>query len=109
MVVAFKATSVTTVRIEGWWDPDDWEHLRGGEKEREGQKEGGKRKEKVRKKSGRQGGDAMDSAGGKNRKIKELSDTSNSVKKSRCLPWRKKEAVGDRDERSFRWAQFQKW
>lgn len=81
MVVAFKATLVTIERIEGWWDPDDWERLKGGEKEREGQKEGGKREEKVREQSEGQGEDAMDSAGTKNQKTKELSDTSNAIKK----------------------------
>lgn len=48
MVVVFKATSMTIERIEGWWNSDKWEHLRGGGKEREGQKEGGKRKEKIK-------------------------------------------------------------
>lgn len=71
MVVVFKATSMTVERREGWWNSDKWEHLRGGGKEREGQKEGGRRKEKRKEQSEGQGRDVMDSAGEKNWKIKE--------------------------------------
>lgn len=74
-----------------------------GGKEREGQKEGGKRKEKRKEQSERQGGDATDSAGEKNQKIKEGSDMSNRVKKSRHVPWCQEKVIGDRDE------EFQKW
>lgn len=67
MVVVLKAPSMTVERIEGWWDSDKREHLRGCGKEREGQEEGGKRKEQ----SEGLAGDAKDSAREKNQKIKE--------------------------------------
>lgn len=70
-MVVLKAPSMTVERIEGRWDSDKREHLRGCGKEREGQKEGGKRKENIKEQSERLGGDAKDSAREKNQKIKE--------------------------------------